>query len=112
VRGDRAVEADAMSDVRPGLIVCIKEIPGTRLASKRDPIWARIEKVGQYFEPDHPDHPERQLITVRLLQTCGALKAGSHYYLTRRNINIPQEKSIPAWVWAEVAKRMLLGEIQ
>lgn len=89
-----------MIDLYVGQLVRIKEIPGTKLASKRKPLWGQITACwAEGYDPDNawarvvifsgPEHHNAKL-------------------LRERNFDIPTDKQVPDWVWAEIAKRELL----
>lgn len=92
--------------MKVGTVVKIKEIPGTRLASKRKPVWAVIRWISDYVS----NGEENRSLTVEFLQAVplGRSRSVESMHLFRRNIDIPKEEDVPGWVWAEIAKRELL----
>lgn len=90
-----------MTDLRVGQLVRIKEIPGTRLASKRKPLWGVIMTVWR-----HDDENE----TFGRVSILNGPEHHNSKILYRRNVDLPTDKQVPDWVWVELAKRALLGD--
>ena len=90
--------------MRVGELVRIKEISGTKLASKRKPLWGVI------------DHTliRNEMCTVTMLRDLDwgerRYRSKQRVLLSRRCFDYPTDKQVPDWVWVELAKRALLTE--
>lgn len=97
-----------------GDLVAVKEVPGTKQASKRKPLWGVITDMHSYFTSDRP---ELQTVRVELLDgkvkpTLRHVYGQTFIYLQKRCLDLPPERQIPEHIKAEFAKRVLLGEIE
>jgi hypothetical protein len=93
-----------MDELRAGMLVRVKEIPGTKLASKQIPQWAVITRIERYGLTQ-----EARWIRVEFLRTVPGLRQ-TFKYLLRCHFDLPTDKQIPDWVSVEIAKRALIGE--
>lgn len=86
-----------------GQLVRIKEIAGTRLASKRNPAWGVIVSANTHVLVDDENYRGFQVAFLHENKGCSAMR----YYMVRRNFDIPTDKQVPDWVWAAIAVRAL-----
>lgn len=95
--------------MKVGDLVRIKEISGTKLASKRRPVWAQIIHVNADMLASEPD---RWCVCMALTDVnfSSPFRSRRRLSLQRRHFDFPTEKQVPDWVWAEIAKRALLNE--
>jgi hypothetical protein len=93
--------------VERGTLVRIKEVPGTRFASKRKPLWGIIETVARGAMDDELDRHCTVAMLVDLPFPEESFRSRSRVSLTRRNFDLPTDKQIPDWVCVELAKRAL-----
>lgn len=89
--------------------VAIKEIPGTRLASKRKPIWGTIIHInGDLLAKD--ENRWCVVITHTDIGFDNTYRSRRKISLQRRHFDIPEEDKVPDWVWAEIARKALTME--
>jgi len=95
--------------MKPGDLVRIKEIPGTRFASKREPIWGVIVHVNRERAENELDQP-CIVNTLTEVPFENEYRSRKRVGLHRRHFDLPTDKQIPDWVCVELARRALLTE--
>jgi hypothetical protein len=90
--------------MKVGDLVRIKEIPGTRLASKRQPVWGIVASVGAIVDDEQSFYVE----TLTELAFKNPYRSRTRVSLIARCFELPTDEQIPGWVCVEIAKRKLL----
>jgi hypothetical protein len=92
--------------MRVGDLVRIKEIPGTRLASKRQPVWGIVASVGAIVDDEQHRAVQVEMLTEVVFENPHHSR--TRVWLNARCLEQPADRQIPEWVCVEIAKRKLL----